>query len=321
MRIALCEQGSGEARRRCEIAAGVRGRGGVRGRFAPERLTIKLRYSPSIWKQAAPQNSIWNSILGIFSFSVKAVEACRDYGTCAIRCQFWVPLSYYLSCMIGILCLLPGGTLPNALHHSAGRGMRPNVQMRAAQGPHGHAGVWRMCGRGRAGVWQERTAQNSGRAFALDGAWGAKVGLDPPKTDAIFFLLGKIEIDERTVFSNSTRVSAQPPPVVMLRRLPASILLLSASFRKGFCNKCSLAVQLRRLLCCMAVVLADAAPWRADQHVAAQRTACVWQMSSRMSSRAALAHLSAPPATLAALGLGQLRTVACKRGRRTQFKV
>ena len=134
VRIALCEQGSGEARRRCEIAAGVRGRGGVRGRFAPERLTIKLRYSPSIWKQAAPQNSISNSILGIFSFSAKAVEACGDACTCAIRCKFWVPLSYYLSCMIGILSLLPGGTLPNALHYSAGRGMRPNVQMRAAEG-------------------------------------------------------------------------------------------------------------------------------------------------------------------------------------------
>ena len=53
---------------------------------------------------------------------------------------------------------------------------------------HGHAGVWRMRGRGRAGVWQERTAQNSGQIFALDGAWGAKVGLDPPKTDAIFSL-------------------------------------------------------------------------------------------------------------------------------------
>ena len=34
-------------------------------------------------------------------------------------------------------------------------------------------------------------------------------------------------------------------------------------------------------------------------------------MSSRFSSRAALAQLSAPPATLAALGLGQLRTVVC----------
>ena len=45
-----------------------------------------------------------------------------------------------------------------------------------------------MRGRGRAGVWQGRTAQNSGRIFALDGAWGAKVGLDPPETDAIFSL-------------------------------------------------------------------------------------------------------------------------------------
>ena len=53
---------------------------------------------------------------------------------------------------------------------------------------HGHAGVWRMRGRGRAGVWQERNAQNSGRIFALDGAWGAKVGLGPGKTDAIFSL-------------------------------------------------------------------------------------------------------------------------------------
>ena len=47
-----------------------------------------------------------------------------------------------------------------------------------------------MRGCGHAGVWQERilqyTAQNSGRTFALDGAWGAKVGLGPAKTDAIF---------------------------------------------------------------------------------------------------------------------------------------
>ena len=54
--------------------------------------------------------------------------------------------------------------------------------------------------------------------------------------------------------------------------------------------------------------------------VAAQRTACVRQASSRCSSRAALAHLSAPPATLAALGLGQLRTVAYKRGRHMWYK-
>ena len=43
--------------------------------------------------------------------------------------------------MVGILSLLPGGTLPNALHYSAGRGMRPNVQMRAAQGPRARGGM------------------------------------------------------------------------------------------------------------------------------------------------------------------------------------
>ena len=56
-----------------------------------------------------------------------------------------------------------------------------------------------MRGRGRAGVWQGRTAQNSGRIFALDGAWGAKVGLDPPKTDAIFIPGKKIQTTSRTV--------------------------------------------------------------------------------------------------------------------------
>ena len=59
-----------------------------------------------------------------------------------------------------------------------------------------------MRGRGRAGVWQERTAQNSGRIFALDGAWGAKVGLDPPKTDAIFIPSGKSKSAERTVLTS-----------------------------------------------------------------------------------------------------------------------
>ena len=56
-----------------------------------------------------------------------------------------------------------------------------------------------MRGRGRAGVWQGRTAQNSGRIFALDGAWGAKVGLDPPKTDAIFIPGKKTQTTSRTV--------------------------------------------------------------------------------------------------------------------------
>ena len=77
-----------------------------------------------------------------------------------------------------------------------------------------------MRGRGRAGVWQGRTAQNSGRIFALDGAWGAKVGLDPPKTDAIFILLGKIEIDERTVSARAVKVSSPENVVCRWRTTP-----------------------------------------------------------------------------------------------------
>ena len=79
VKFACGEQGLGRAVPRSRRSSWCKGRSGVRGRFAPERLTIKLRYSPSIWKQAAPQNSISNSILGIFSFSAKAVEACGDH--------------------------------------------------------------------------------------------------------------------------------------------------------------------------------------------------------------------------------------------------
>ena len=42
-----------------------------------------------------------------------------------------------------------------------------------------------MRGRGRAGVWQERTAQNSGWIFAYAAALGFKVVLHPPKTDTM----------------------------------------------------------------------------------------------------------------------------------------
>ena len=47
---------------------------------------------------------------------------------------------------------------------------------------------------------------------------------------------------------DSVFCAASAPSVVMLRRLPASILLLSASTRIGFCNK---SVCSRRLLCCI----------------------------------------------------------------------
>ena len=50
---------------------------------------------------------------------------------------------------------------------------------------HGHGEVWRMRGRGGAGVWQERTAQNGGRIFAYAAALGFKVVLHPPRTDTM----------------------------------------------------------------------------------------------------------------------------------------
>ena len=102
---------------------------------------VEMRYSPSSWKQAAPQNAIWISILVIFSFSVNSRQGLHELCTCAIGCKFWLPDSYYLACMIGILRHLPGGTWPNTLHHDVGLGMRPNVQMRAAEGPRARRGM------------------------------------------------------------------------------------------------------------------------------------------------------------------------------------
>ena len=101
---------------------------------------MKFRYSPSSWKQAVPKNSIWISILVIFSFSINCRQGLHELYTCAIRCKFWLPDSYYLACKIGILRPLPGGTWPNTLHHNVGLGMQPNVQMRAAEGPRARKG-------------------------------------------------------------------------------------------------------------------------------------------------------------------------------------
>ena len=84
-----------------------------------------------------PQNSICISILVIFSFSTNCRQGLHELCTCAIRCKFCLPDSYYLASMIGILRLLPGGTWPNTLHHDVGLGMRPNVQMRACRGATG----------------------------------------------------------------------------------------------------------------------------------------------------------------------------------------
>ena len=90
--------------------------------------------------------------------------------------------------MIGILSPLPGhGTLPNALHHSAGRGMRPNMQMRAAEGPRARRGKADARARpcwGVAGAYRSKQRSN----LRLGRSVGAKVGLGPAKIDAIFSL-------------------------------------------------------------------------------------------------------------------------------------
>ena len=138
--------------------------------------------------------------------------------------------------------------------------------------------------------------------------------------ESSYYIKAPPKIRARYFFSNSTRFAALVRPVVMYSVPNVIYCNLFGPFRTGFCLRSRQSLRSRRDLCPSRMVLADAAPWRAYQRVAAQRTACVWQVSSRCSSRAALAHLSAPPATLAALGLGQLRTVACKRGRLTQFK-
>ena len=132
-----------------------------------------------------PQNVIWISILVIFSFSVNSRQGLHELCTCAIRCKLWLPDSYYLASMIGILRLLPGGTWPNTLHHNVGLGMQPNVQMRAAEGPRARGGMADARARACAGVWQECTPQNSGRIFAYAAALRFKVVLHPPRTDTM----------------------------------------------------------------------------------------------------------------------------------------
>ena len=133
-----------------------------------------------------PQNSICISILVIFSFSTNCRQGLHELCTCAIRCKLWLPDSYYLASMIGILRLLPGGTWPNTLHHNVGLGMRPNVQMRACRGATGTEWYGGCAGAVVLGCgMQERTPQSSGRIFAYAAALGLKVVLHPPRTDTM----------------------------------------------------------------------------------------------------------------------------------------
>ena len=61
---------------------------------------------------------------------------------------------------------LPGGTRPDTPHHHVALWLRATVEMRLRR-VYAQGGVWRMRGRGRAGVRQERTAQYGGRMFVF----------------------------------------------------------------------------------------------------------------------------------------------------------
>ena len=68
---------------------------------------------------------------------------------------------------------LPGGTRPDTPHHHVALWLRATVEMRLRR-VYAQGGVWRMCGRGRAGVRQERTAQYGGRMFVFATTQGVQ---------------------------------------------------------------------------------------------------------------------------------------------------
>ena len=67
----------------------------------------------------------------------------------------------------------PGGTRPDTPHHHVALWLRATVEMRLRR-VYAQGGVWRMCGRGRAGVRQERTAQYGGRMFVFATTQGVQ---------------------------------------------------------------------------------------------------------------------------------------------------
>ena len=67
----------------------------------------------------------------------------------------------------------PGGTRPDTPHHHVALWLRATVEMRLRR-VYAQGGVWRMCGRGRAGVQQERTAQYGGRMFVFATTQGVQ---------------------------------------------------------------------------------------------------------------------------------------------------
>ena len=67
VKFACGEQGLGRAGERSKRSSWCKGRSGVRGRFATERRTVKLRYLASSCEKVSTKNSISGSRLGTLS--------------------------------------------------------------------------------------------------------------------------------------------------------------------------------------------------------------------------------------------------------------
>jgi hypothetical protein len=163
VRFARREQGWGRVRRHCKSSSWRKVRGGVRGRTAPGRRTVKLRYFASSCAKVATETSTFE--LGHFQ-SARITYLVSEF-------QFLVPpFMLYIACMAYMEGFLPGGTRPNTPHHHT---WVLHGSMAAGDSVCSDAAVQGLCaGRGmvearggRAGARQGRTAQNSGRMFVF----------------------------------------------------------------------------------------------------------------------------------------------------------
>ena len=79
------------------------------------------------------------------------------------------------------------GALPswrNPTRHHVALWLRATVEMRLRR-VYAQGGVWRMCGRGRAGARQERTAQYGGRMFVFATTQGVQGNMPSAIAEAL----------------------------------------------------------------------------------------------------------------------------------------
>ena len=79
MKFACSEQGLGRAVARSRRSSWCKGLNGVRGRTAPERRTVKLRYFASSCEKVSTKNSICGSRLATVRFSRSTVSCQTNH--------------------------------------------------------------------------------------------------------------------------------------------------------------------------------------------------------------------------------------------------